>query len=51
MRFPVDHYRHFSGVNHFQLLNHPAIYAQICKWLAPRKALPAPARALPAATG
>jgi pimeloyl-ACP methyl ester carboxylesterase len=48
MRFPVDHYRHFSGVNHFQLLNHPAIYGQIRKWLAPRKALPAPTRALPA---
>jgi pimeloyl-ACP methyl ester carboxylesterase len=50
MRFPVDHYRHFSGVNHFQLLNHPAIYDQIRKWLAPRKALPAPSRALAAGT-
>jgi pimeloyl-ACP methyl ester carboxylesterase len=48
MRFPVDHYRHFAGLNHFQLLNHPAIYDQIRKWLAPRKALPVPSRALPA---
>jgi pimeloyl-ACP methyl ester carboxylesterase len=51
MRFPVDHYRHFGGLNHFQLLNHPAIYDQIRRWLAPRKALPAPSRALPAQTG
>jgi pimeloyl-ACP methyl ester carboxylesterase len=48
MRFPVDQYRHFAGLNHFQLLNHPAIYHQIHKWLAPRKALPAPRKALPA---
>jgi hypothetical protein len=48
MRFPVDHYRHFGGVNHLQLLNHPAVYDQVRKWLSPRTALPAPARALPA---
>ncbi len=46
LRFPVDNYRHFGGVNHFQLLNHPAIYDQIRRWLAPRPALPAPSRAL-----
>ncbi len=42
LQFPVDHYRHFGGANHFQLLNHPAVYQQIRIWLKPRKALPAP---------
>jgi pimeloyl-ACP methyl ester carboxylesterase len=39
LRFPVEHYHHVGGANHFDLLNHPAIYAQICKWLAGRPAL------------
>jgi len=43
MRFPVEHYQHVGGANHFDLLNHPAIYAQIRRWLTSRKALPAPA--------
>ncbi len=42
MRFPIEHYQHVGGANHFELLNHPAIYAQIRKWMAPRTALPAP---------
>jgi pimeloyl-ACP methyl ester carboxylesterase len=42
LRFPVDHYHHVGGANHFDLLNHPAIYAQICKWLAGRRELSAP---------
>jgi pimeloyl-ACP methyl ester carboxylesterase len=33
LRFPVDHYRHVGGANHFELLNHPAIYQQIEGWL------------------
>ena len=33
MRFPVDQYRHVGGINHFDLLNHPAIYDQIKRWL------------------
>lgn len=41
MRFPVDHYRHFGGANHLDLLNHPAIYAQIHRWLSGRRALAA----------
>jgi pimeloyl-ACP methyl ester carboxylesterase len=41
LRFPVDQYRHVGGVNHFDLLNHPAIYAQIATWLAGRPALTA----------
>lgn len=41
LTFPVDHYRHVGGINHFQLLNHPAIYELIRKWLSGRPALPA----------
>ncbi len=41
LTFPVDHYRHVGGANHFDLLNHPAIYEQIRTWLAGRPALPA----------
>jgi hypothetical protein len=48
LRFPVEHYTHFGRINHFELLNHPAIYHQMRRWMAPRKALPAPSRALPA---
>jgi pimeloyl-ACP methyl ester carboxylesterase len=42
MRFPVEHYRHVGGANHFDLLNHRAIYKQIRCWLTSQKALPAP---------
>jgi pimeloyl-ACP methyl ester carboxylesterase len=31
--FEIDHGRHVGGVNHFQLLNHPYVYAQIREWL------------------
>jgi hypothetical protein len=34
MRFPVDQYRHVGGINHFDLLNHPAIYNQIKQWIS-----------------
>ncbi len=37
LTFPVDHYRHVGGINHFQLLNHPAIYEQIRKWISGRR--------------
>jgi len=47
MRFPIGHYQHLGGVNHFELLNHPAIYAQITRWLTSRKQLPAPAAQRP----
>jgi pimeloyl-ACP methyl ester carboxylesterase len=40
LRFAVEHYSHLSRANHFDLLNHPAIYAQIRRWMAPRRALP-----------
>lgn len=39
--FEEDNGRHFPGVNHFQLLNHPQVYEQMRQWLAPRL-LPAP---------
>ena len=47
IRFPADHYAQVAGAGHFDLLNHPAVYAQIQRWLSSRVALPAPARALP----
>jgi pimeloyl-ACP methyl ester carboxylesterase len=45
--FEVDNVGHLPGLNHFQLLNHPNVYERMRAWLGP-KALPAPARALPA---
>jgi pimeloyl-ACP methyl ester carboxylesterase len=42
LSFPIEHYRHVGGANHLELLNHPAIYEQIRRWMAPRRALPAP---------
>ncbi|MFZ0091764.1 MAG: hypothetical protein WAL63_19830, partial [Solirubrobacteraceae bacterium] len=33
LQFPVGQYRHLGGANHFDLLNHPAVYAQIEGWL------------------
>jgi pimeloyl-ACP methyl ester carboxylesterase len=41
VHFPVDNYRHVGGAHHFDLLNHPAIYAQLHRWLD-RKQLPPP---------
>lgn len=43
LRFPIEHYHHLGGANHFDLLNHPAIYAQIRRCLASQRTLPAPA--------
>jgi hypothetical protein len=41
MQFPIDNYRHVGGVHHFDLLNHPAVYGQIKRWLTSDRALPA----------
>ena len=41
MRFPIEHYYHVGGANHFDLLNHPAIFGQIRRCLASQRALPA----------
>jgi pimeloyl-ACP methyl ester carboxylesterase len=44
LQFPVEQYTHIGGATHFDLLNHPAVYAQIHKWIgAGAPALPAPA--------
>jgi len=42
LSFPVEHYFHLGGANHFDLLNHPAIYAQIRRCVQSQRALPAP---------
>jgi hypothetical protein len=44
--FEIDNGRHLGGLNHFQLLNHPAVYEQLRSWL--ERSAPAP-RELPAA--
>ncbi len=41
LRFPVEHYTHLGGAHHFDLLNHPAIYDQVQRWLGAWRALPA----------
>jgi len=43
VRFRVEQYSHLGGGTHFDLLNHPAIYEQIKRWLTAGRALPAPA--------
>jgi pimeloyl-ACP methyl ester carboxylesterase len=42
VQFPIEHYYHLGGANHFDLLNHPAIYEQIRRCLQSQRALPAP---------
>jgi pimeloyl-ACP methyl ester carboxylesterase len=32
--FEIDNGRHLPGLNHFHLLNHPAVYEQISRWLS-----------------
>ncbi len=34
LQFPVEQYAHVGGATHFDLLNHPAVYAQISRWLS-----------------
>jgi PGAP1-like protein len=34
LQFPVEQYAHVGGATHFDLLNHPAVYAQIHRWLS-----------------
>lgn len=48
LRFPVDHYRHYGGATHMDLLGHPAIADQIVKWLAPREPVALLPEAVPA---
>ncbi len=42
LQFPIEHYHHVGGANHFDLLNHPAIFGQIRRCLHSQRALPAP---------
>lgn len=43
--FPVDHVHRLVGLHHFDLLNHPAVYARLHDWLVdrPEGAGPGPA--------
>jgi pimeloyl-ACP methyl ester carboxylesterase len=45
--FDVDKGMHVGGANHFQLLNHPAVYDQIVNWLAGRGSAAPGSRTLP----
>lgn len=33
--FPAEHKRHFEGLHHFRLLNHPPVYEAMREWLDP----------------
>jgi hypothetical protein len=43
LAFPPDHVLRLGGLNHFDLLNHPRVYAQIRRWLEHRPEGPRPA--------
>jgi pimeloyl-ACP methyl ester carboxylesterase len=45
--FEADNGRHLGGINHFQLLNHPAVYEQMSEWITRPPAAPSrvPSRA------
>jgi pimeloyl-ACP methyl ester carboxylesterase len=40
LQFAIDHYSHLGGATHFDLLNHPAVYAQLRRWLTSGRELP-----------
>ncbi|SOE03706.1 lipase family alpha/beta hydrolase [Blastococcus haudaquaticus] len=42
LAFPADHVLRLGGLNHFDLLNHPRVYAQIRTWLEQRPEGPHP---------
>jgi pimeloyl-ACP methyl ester carboxylesterase len=41
LQFPIDQYSHLGGASHLDLLNHPAVYAQLRRWLTTGRELPA----------
>jgi hypothetical protein len=43
LAFPPDHVHRIGGLNHFDLLDHPVIYARIREWLEDRPEGPRPA--------
>jgi hypothetical protein len=46
LQFPVEHYSHLGPATHFDVLNHPAVYQQIKRWLTTGRELPAAAESL-----
>ncbi|MCW2778751.1 MAG: Triacylglycerol esterase/lipase EstA, alpha/beta hydrolase fold [Frankiales bacterium] len=36
LAFPADHVHHIGGLHHFDLLNHPGVYARLRDWLRER---------------
>jgi hypothetical protein len=42
LAFPPDHVHRLGGLHHFDLLNHPRVYAQIRQWLEQRPEGPRP---------
>jgi pimeloyl-ACP methyl ester carboxylesterase len=40
LEFPIEQYSHLGGATHFDLLNHPAVYAQLKRWLTAGRELP-----------
>jgi hypothetical protein len=40
-RFPIEHYYHLGRANHFDLLNHPAIFDQMRRCLASQRVISA----------
>ena len=45
--FEIDHGMHLGGANHFQLLNHPAVYEQLLRWLSEGQASAGPGSPAP----
>jgi pimeloyl-ACP methyl ester carboxylesterase len=39
LQFPIEHYYHLGGANHFDLLNHPAIFDQTRRCLQSQRSL------------
>ena len=42
LAFPADHVHRLGGLHHFDLLNHPRVYAQLRSWLVDRPEGPRP---------
>ena len=42
LAFPPDHVHRLGGLHHFDLLNHPQVYAQLRRWLETRPKGPTP---------
>jgi hypothetical protein len=42
LAFPPDHVHRLGGLHHFDLLNHPRVYAQVRRWLEERPEGPKP---------